>query len=110
MRTKETNLQWFARVSHEFCQVFLTCNEHRINYITAEEEIKHPIIEGFYDDVSDSDKAEMIATDTIWKLQIYDRTPIGSYSWYGPTLDSVLTQAREHYRLIEWRRAMRSIE
>lgn len=37
---------------------------------------------------------QMRTDNVIWRLQIYPRTPITSYSWFGPTIDSVIRQAR----------------
>ena len=49
--------------------------------------------------------AEMKQAETICRLQIYPDTPVGFLCWYGPTLDSVITQARAYE--LEWNPALR---
>lgn len=40
------------------------------------------------------DRAAMIANDSVWELQVYPETPVGSYSIFGPTLAAVILKAR----------------
>jgi hypothetical protein len=78
----------------------LTHNDHACNYVTAKAWIEQyspdhfkgtpaPLVEG------------MKNANSIWQLHIYPDTPIGSYSWYGPTLDSVFEQARAEWPEIQ---------
>lgn len=103
MKTKVlTNLEWLAGFTAN--QIYISCGEHHSDYRTAEEalNLNYPRHSGIATDL----REEMIATDSIWELVIYPDTPIGSYRWWGPSFDSVLGQAREHFRLLEWRQRL----
>ena len=64
---------------------------HACNYMTAADWIdEHP---DEFEDCSPEDIEAMKATNTIWSLQIYPNTPIGSYLWCGPTMESVVAKA-----------------
>lgn len=77
----------------KFNALYLTRNEdHSTNYVTAKEWIEEYSPEAFAHDDPDEVQA-MKDTDTIWHVQIYPDTPIGSYSWHGATLDSALGAA-----------------
>jgi hypothetical protein len=67
--------------------------DHACNYRSARQWIEEDQPEWFADTAPELVEA-MKATDTIWSLQIYPNTPIGFNKWYGPTLDSVIDQAR----------------
>lgn len=95
-----TNLEWLAGFTAN--QIYISCGEHRSEYHTAEQELNSVD----YFSIDAGLREEMIATDSIWVLIIYPDTPIGSYRWWGPSLDSVLGQAREHFRLLEWRQRL----
>ena len=56
------------------CGVYLTVNEHRGYYLTAEEELS----ETEYD-IEHEVRSKMIDTDTIVNLHFYPDTPIGFY-------------------------------
>lgn len=73
-------------------QLYLTRDgDHACNYMTAREWIaEHP------EDFADDDPAEvelMAATNTIWRLQIYPRTPVGFNVWHASTMDAVIDAA-----------------
>lgn len=71
------------------CGLFLTHNEHRNYYESAEKFIVDRELVFADEDA----KARAIATDEIWELQWYPDTPIGSYTVAAPTLDEVLALA-----------------
>lgn len=89
------NYEWLSALK---CNNFhLTRDdEHAVNYVTAKAWIEEYQPADF-SDVPAEELQAMKDTNTIWCLQIYPDTPIGSYCWYGATLDSVIGKAREHF-------------
>lgn len=88
------------------CGVYLTVNRHKDMYESAEESVRkinemdyannghHPD----YQPEIDKELVERMAKeDSIFELQFYPDTPIGSYSVYGTTLEEVLKKAQEIY-------------
>jgi hypothetical protein len=77
------------------CGVFLTVNEHRDLYQTAEyrlNEIRKWDEDGI-NDIPPAVLEKMIETDTIIELQFYPDTPIGSYKIYHYDLQLALEEA-----------------
>ena len=73
------------------CGLYLSHNEYRDCYETAEEWLRE-----YRDDVVSDDEYQLcIQTGEIWKLQWYPKTPIGSCSVIASTLEKVLEAARE---------------
>lgn len=72
----------------------LEMNEHACNYVTAKVWIEEYGSADEWADVPADLIEGMKASNTIYRLQIYPNTPVGFNSWYGPTLDSVIEQAR----------------
>ena len=89
------NYEFLARLQPNSWMIEM--NEHACNYVTATQWIEEYCPEHF-SDVAPDLIAGMKATNTIYRLQIYPATPIGFYSFYGPTLDSVVEQARAHFQ------------
>lgn len=89
------NYEWLARLKPNSLSVEL--NEHACNYVTAKQWIEEHCAEDFVEVPPDLVEA-MKASNTIWRLQIYPNTPVGFNFWYGPTLDSVIEQARAALR------------
>jgi len=87
------NYEWLAQLKCNSLSVHR--NDQAANYLTAAQEIEQEP-EHFFD-TPPALIEEMKATNTIWWLQIYPNTPIGFSAWYGPTLDSVIEQARADY-------------
>lgn len=87
--------------AYDFNEVSLTFNEHHSNYQTAKEHIEENA--AYYADVDPTEVEDMKKHDCIWTLQIYDKTPVGSYIWHASTMDDVIDQARKHFQLEEWR-------
>jgi Holliday junction resolvase RusA-like endonuclease len=78
------------------CGVFFTANEHRDYYESAEEWLVNqmpdqPDIDEIGKDVWD----KMIETDTVYSLQFYPDTPIGSYKIYHYDYDELLKKAKD---------------
>jgi hypothetical protein len=69
------------------CGLFLTHNEHKNIYQTAEEYIKN---EDHTTWESEEHKQKAINTNEIWTLQWYPETPIGFYEISAPTLEDLL--------------------
>lgn len=95
-----SDYQWFRNLKAN--SITLEYNEHACEYITASEFIdRDPMM--FSNTPADQIQL-MRNLNSIWSLQIYPDTPIGSYTWYGSTCDNVLSQAREFFNLMEWRK------
>lgn len=75
------------------CGVFLTVNEHRDYYQTAEYALTEKDGYECPPDIAPDVRTEMIRTDTIIQLQFYPDTPIGSYDVYHHDLDAALDDA-----------------
>lgn len=86
------NYEWLATFKAN-CLHLARNDDNACNYTTAKEWIEKYKPEDFKDTSPDLIQ-QMKDTNTIWRLQIYPRTPNGFYFWFGPTLDSVIEQAR----------------
>jgi hypothetical protein len=76
------------------CGVFLTVNEHRDYYETAEQRLAEHY--GWMEcppEIAPEVRAKMIETNTIVDLQFYPDTPIGSYHILHHDLDAALDAA-----------------
>lgn len=60
-------------------------NEHRSYYQTVEQYLNEE--DNSMALITAADRAAMIEADSIWKLQWYPRTPVGSYCVYAATLE-----------------------
>jgi hypothetical protein len=88
------NYEWLAMLKANSWSVEV--NENACNYCTAKQWIEEYSPDLFTDVPADLIEA-MKATNTIVRLQIYPNTPVGFNWWCGPTLDSVVNQARADY-------------
>ncbi len=75
------------------CGVFITVNQHRDYYQTAEESLEEAMGHECPPEIEDDIRRMMIETDTIVEIQFYPDTPIGSYNIWHYDLDTALTQA-----------------
>src|ERR1700687_2669801 len=84
------------------CGVYLTANKHKDVYQSAAEAIKeindfdfsaNGKHEDYEPEIDDELAQRMIKEDSIYELQFYPDTPIGSYTVYGTSLDEVLLKA-----------------
>ncbi len=75
--------------------VFLTVNEHRNYYQTAEEALLEKDGYECPPEIEPEVRKTMIEKDIIIELQFYPDTPIGSYSIYHHDLDAALDEALE---------------
>jgi hypothetical protein len=85
------NYEFLARLKANSWSI--ECNEHACNYVSATTWIETYVPDHFKDTPAGLIEG-MKASNTIFRLQIYPNTPIGFDFWYGPTLDSVIEQAR----------------
>lgn len=81
------------------CGVFLTVNEHRDYYQSAEASLEEMTGYECPPEIEDDVRKVMIETNTIIKVQFYPDTPIGSYSVYHYDLDAALTEALECFNV-----------
>ena len=83
-------MQW---LSNQKCNsLTLSRNdENACNYMPASDWIDQNPKD--FEDVPKGELQAMRDTNTIWTLQIYQYTPIGSTSWHGATMFSVIRQA-----------------
>jgi hypothetical protein len=75
------------------CGVFLTVNQHRDYYQTAEQALEEAAKFECPPEIDSNVRAEMIRTNTIVELQFYPDTPIGSYDIWHHSLDAALDEA-----------------
>lgn len=75
------------------CGLYLTHNEHKDIY----QPLAKWLVDREFDDIDlgPEDREECIRTDSLWHLQWFPDTPVGHYSIYGPTLESVLQAAAD---------------
>ena len=84
------NYEYLARLTANSWSI--EHNEHASSYVTAAKWID--MNSDMFDDTPPELLAGMRERNTIYRLQIYPDTPVG-FNWYcGPTLDSVIEQAR----------------
>ena len=68
-------------------------NQHKIYYETVEEYLgRH---DWAPDELSDDDRAAMIAADSVWEIQWYPNTPVGFNIVYAATLERALELANK---------------
>lgn len=79
------------------CGVFLTVNEHRDYYQTAEKALEEMEMER-PPQIEPEVRKIMVDTDTIVELQFYPNTPISSYKVYHYDLNAALTKALECFK------------
>lgn len=72
------------------CGVYITVNEHRDSYLTAERALDDAMGYECPPEIEPETRAKMTETDTIVKVQFYPDTPIGSYSVWHYDLDAAL--------------------
>ena len=84
------------------CGVYVTINEYRDYYKTAEEHLAD--LESCSDDsiVDPIIRAEMINRDTVIAVQFYPGTPIGFVRVYHYDLDAALDEALRLRKLMSW--------
>ena len=75
------------------CGVFLTINEHRDYYDTAEDAINEAKTQECPPEIEPSVAERMIETNTVIRLQFYPDTPIGSYEIWHYDIDAALDAA-----------------
>ena len=75
------------------CGVFLTVNQHRDYYETAENTLDEAQGHECPPEIEDDVRRVMIETDTIIRIQFYPRTPSSSYEIWHHDLDAALDEA-----------------
>ena len=75
------------------CGLYLTHNEHKDFYESAEEWIADRQFED--DFVSPEEMQKAIQEDSIWRLQWYPETPVGFYSVAAASLEAIEAAIRE---------------
>lgn len=70
--------------------VHLAVNEHKANYQTVAEFFEEMIARGMD---RPEELARMVAADTIYTLQVYPRTPIGSTTYCGDRPGPLILEA-----------------
>lgn len=77
------------------CGVYLTVNEHRDGYESAQSALEQMAQQECPPHISDEVRAEILRTDNIVDLQFYPDTPIGSYRIIHHDVDAALSAALE---------------
>lgn len=75
------------------CGVFVTVNEHRDYYETAEKHLEDAERLECPPEIEADVRAKMIETNTVVKVLFYPDTPIGSYEIWHYNLDAALEQS-----------------
>lgn len=75
------------------CGVFLSVNEHRDYYNTAQDVLDEALELGELPEIDPAVKAMMIETNTIVRLQFYPDTPVGSYEIWHYDVEAALDMA-----------------
>ena len=75
------------------CGVYLTVNEHRDYYQSAELTLEEAEERECPPEIAPDVRAQMIKSDTIVRLQFYPDTPIGSYEIWHHDIDAALDRA-----------------
>lgn len=88
--TTYEKLVWIAENAK--CGLYLTHNQHKDYYETAERYIKDREWE---DEVADGALEKIIERDEVWELQVYTRTPIGSYRLLHWNLEDLVNEMYE---------------
>lgn len=78
----------------EHSSIYISYNDHSVNYETARDCYDYEE-NGTW--VSQEDKQRALDTNSVWNIQWYPDTPIGSYSVYGSSLTSVLNYIKDHH-------------
>lgn len=71
------------------CGLYLTHNEHRDVYETIEE------FYDIHDFISPEELQKAMAEDSVWVLQWYPDTPIGSYCLLASSLEALKAKVKE---------------
>lgn len=74
------------------CGIYVEVNAHRDYYQSAEEELASERYAPDADDIPADIRTEMVATNTIVRVQAYPRTPIGFYVTYHYDVDKAITE------------------
>lgn len=71
----------------------ITHNQHLAYYETVEQYEETRIDKDEW--ASDEERQKAIDTNSLWEIQWYPDTPIGSYSVFGSTLEATIKAAKE---------------
>ena len=71
--------------------LWITHNEHTTNY----ESIAEYLVDVPIEELSVKEKQLCIDTNSIWEMQVYDKTPVGFYKIYSPTFMGLLMKDDE---------------
>lgn len=77
--------------------LYLTHNDHTINYHTVADEIKDRSYYDLCSWVSQEERQKAIETNELWTLQWYPRTPIGSYAIHASTLEALMEYVNANF-------------
>ncbi len=75
------------------CGVFVSVNEHRDYYQSADDSLKEQDSFECPPEIEPEIRKVMVETNTIVHVQFYPDTPVGSYSIYHYDLDAALDEA-----------------
>lgn len=82
----KTTAELFAEVCAKALSVDLEVNTHRVYYDSIEMALEELEQRG---EELDYPREEFIASDSIYRLQVYARTPIGFFLDYAPTFEQL---------------------
>jgi len=91
MTTKETCDAFVSLLPPHKCECAIWHNPHTLNYETVEEYVSRPDVRW----PSEESKQRSIATNELWELIWYPKTPVGGHVVYAPTLHEALEFSKE---------------
>lgn len=74
----------------EFSSLYLDYNSHSVDYIDARQFYSNLHYAENITWISDEEKEKALETNSVWTLQVYPLTPIGSYTIAASSLDSLI--------------------
>lgn len=80
-----------SKLDGEFTEIIINYNHHSINYYNAKEWLEeghHGDVDCNDDFVSPEERQKAIDNNSIWSIQIYPNTPVGSYTVAASTLQA----------------------
>ena len=80
-----------SKLDGEFTEIIINYNYHAINYTDAKEWLEsghHGDLDANDDFVSAEERQLAIEKNSIWSIQIYPNTPVGSYTVAASTLQA----------------------
>ena len=92
MTIQELEQMLLRKMDGEFTSLTISFNEHACNYVTVKQWVEeYPTQDHFkHAWVSEEEKQKAIETNSLWEIQIYPNTPVGSYNYAASSLMALI--------------------